>query len=163
MTPAAAVSGDAGSEPPAPFDVLAALHAAAFAPRPGWSAAGLAALGAEAGAFWSGARAAGSHAPRGELLGFALARVALDEAEILTFCRAPAAAGRGVGAALLTPLIEHAAQIGARSLFLEVDETNHAAHRLYLAFGFSIAGRRSGYYSTPGGGRANALTMVRTV
>lgn len=36
---------------------------------------------------------------------------------------------------------------GAKTMFLEVAEDNHAARALYQNFGFAMVGRRPGYYA----------------
>lgn len=128
---------------------LAALHAAAFdAP---WSPRELAALLASPGVF---ALAAADE-------GFVLARVVLDEAEILTLAVAPAARRRGLGRRLTDAAADLAVARGATRLFLEVAEDNAPARALYAAAGFVEAGRRRGYYPRPGGPAADALILVR--
>lgn len=130
---------------------LAALHAAAF--ESPWSAGELAALLAAPGVF--------ALAEPGE--GFVLARVAADEAEILTLAVAPAARRRGLGRRLTEAAAELAAAQGAASLFLEVAEDNAAGRGLYAAAGFVEAGRRPGYYARPGTAAVDALILVRKV
>ena len=51
------------------------------------------------------------------------------------------------------------AGFGIKTLYLEVEEDNHAALRLYDKTGFVTAGLRKGYYRKPDGGFANALIM----
>jgi ribosomal-protein-alanine N-acetyltransferase len=46
-------------------------------------------------------------------------------------------------------------------VFLEVEEHNHPARRLYDRAGFSVAGRRERYYKQPGGEQLNAVLMRR--
>ncbi len=72
--------------------------------------------------------------------GFVLARVAGDEAEILTLAVAPQARGRGLGRALLQAVISRTAHLGAASLFLEVGADNPAALALYAGLGFTGSG-----------------------
>ena len=76
-----------------------------------------------------------------------LARVAADEAEILTLAVDPGQRRRGLGSALLRAAMDRAAGLGAMSMFLEVAVTNHAARALYAAHGFIEAGLRRRYYS----------------
>jgi ribosomal-protein-alanine N-acetyltransferase len=78
--------------------------------------------------------------------GFVLARVAGDEAEILTLAVVPDARRRGIGAALLRETAGCARVMGARTMFLEVSESNAAAIALYTRAGFREAGRRRSYY-----------------
>jgi ribosomal-protein-alanine N-acetyltransferase len=44
-------------------------------------------------------------------------------------------------------------------LFLEVEDGNAPAERLYRAAGFTVVGQRAGYYAKPDGGRALAHVM----
>ena len=99
-----------------------------------------------------------AHAP--DPYGFLLARVAADEAEILTLVVAPEARRRGVGRALLAHAMAAACGLGARALLLEVAESNRAARGLYDASGFVEVARRSAYYEEPCGA-GDALVMRR--
>ena len=76
-----------------------------------------------------------------------LARVAADEAEILTLAVAPEVRRSGIGRTMLAAATEAAAAAGARIVLLEVSVTNIAAKALYTSFGFTEAGRRPQYYS----------------
>ncbi len=78
--------------------------------------------------------------------GFVLARVAADEAEILTVAVEPAARRGGLGRALLLEAGEHAQAKGAAAMFLEVSIANAAARALYATLGFVDVGRRKSYY-----------------
>jgi ribosomal-protein-alanine N-acetyltransferase len=49
---------------------------------------------------------------------------------------------------------------GISRFILELRESNEAALRLYLKFGFRVVGERRGYYLTPSG-REKALLMER--
>ena len=115
---------------------MAVLHAAAFAAGERWDAAAFAAQLGLPGVF-------GLLDERG---GLALARVAADEAEILTLAVHPSAQRRGIGRDLLDRALAEAAGRGAAAMFLEVAESNAAARALYAAAGFAPVGRRQGYY-----------------
>jgi ribosomal-protein-alanine N-acetyltransferase len=91
--------------------------------------------------------------------GFVLARVAADEAEILTLAVAADARRQGHGASLLAHAMAAAAARGAAAMFLEVAATNEAARALYTAAGFGEAGRRARYYADGG----DALILRRTL
>jgi ribosomal-protein-alanine N-acetyltransferase len=95
----------------------------------------------------------------GRLRGFALSRLAADEAEVLTIAVDPALRGRGVGADLLREHLARATLSLARAIFLEVDPDNVAAIALYRRFGFRDVGRREGYYRLKDGQSASALVM----
>jgi [ribosomal protein S18]-alanine N-acetyltransferase len=83
------------------------------------------------------------------LVGFILSRVAADEAEILSVAVAAARRGKGLARQLLERNLRRLAGLGARTVFLEVDEGNVPARKLYRRAGFREVGRREGYY--PGG------------
>ena len=63
---------------------------------------------------------------------------------------------RGVARALLGQTIEGARRSGVELVFLEVRPTNVEALALYESFGFSVIGRRKGYYFDTG---EDALVM----
>lgn len=145
-----------------PFDLgrLARLHRTCF--EDAWTRAEIARLLAMPGAFALLARV---HEPlrlsidawRG--VGFAIARVASDEAELLSIGVAPSFRGRGIGARLLREVIDRCREAGARRLFLEVDVDNRFAQRLYESFGFERVGVRPDYYRHRDGTTSDAWTM----
>ncbi len=94
-------------------------------------------------------------------IGFAVSRLAGDEAEILSIAVAASHRGRGLSGNLLLTHLGHLAGRGVRTVFLEVEENNQSARRLYQRAGFSVAGRRERYYRQPGGEQLNALLMRR--
>ena len=133
----------------------ARIHAQSFSR--GWSAEDFQALLADPATC---ADAASIGSPR-RLLGFAVSRIAADQAEILTIAVDAAARRRGAGRALLQAHLAHLAERRARSLFLEVDAQNAAALALYARFGFRQVGERRAYYARADGSRANALILRR--
>jgi ribosomal-protein-alanine N-acetyltransferase len=98
---------------------------------------------------------------RARTIGFAVSRIAADEAEILSIAVAEAYRGRGLSRQLLLTHLGHLAGRGVRTVFLEVEENNQPARRLYQRAGFTVAGRRERYYRQPGGEQLNALLMRR--
>lgn len=131
---------------------MAALHAACFqTPRP-WSESEITQLLADPLCFALSARQ-----------GFLIGRCVAGEAELLTIAVAPEARRNGQGRALLRRFLAMAASRAATSAFLEVREDNLAATRLYLAEGFTQAGRRRGYYALPDGGRVDACVLTRHI
>jgi ribosomal-protein-alanine N-acetyltransferase len=80
------------------------------------------------------------------MVGFILSRMAAAEAEILSVAIAPAWRGRGFARPLLDLHLRRLAGLGVRAVFLEVDEHNEPACRLYRNAGFSEVGVRKGYY-----------------
>ena len=95
------------------------------------------------------------------LRGFALSRLAADEAEVLTIAVDSSLRRGGVGRDLLRAHLAQVAAAGAARIFLEVDEHNAAALALYARFGFEKIGERKGYYKRPDGRPAAALVMRR--
>lgn len=104
-----------------------------------------------------------SRALFGEIVtGFAISRVVLDEAELLTIALDPEVRGQRLAAPLLRRQAERLRRAGAASLFLEVAADNTPALALYRGLGFAEIGRRKGYYpavSGPALPRRDALTM----
>jgi ribosomal-protein-alanine N-acetyltransferase len=96
-----------------------------------------------------------------KFIGFAVSRIAADEAEILSIAIAPGHRGRGLSRQLLVTHLGHLAGRGVRTVFLEVEENNLPARRLYDRAGFAVAGRRERYYREAGGEQLNALVMRR--
>jgi len=93
--------------------------------------------------------------------GFVLSREAADEAEILSIAVDERQRGRGLGRGLLDLHLRRLAGHRVRSVFLEVDEGNVAALRLYRTAGFRQVGRRPNYYPTSDGKPATALVLRR--
>lgn len=96
-----------------------------------------------------------------KIIGFAVSRIAADEAEILSIAIDENQRGRGLSRSLLMTHLGHLAGRGVRTIFLEVEENNQPARRLYEWAGFGVVGRRERYYQQPGGEQLNALLMRR--
>jgi ribosomal-protein-alanine N-acetyltransferase len=96
-----------------------------------------------------------------KVIGFAVSRMAADEAEILSVAIDAGQRGHGLSRDLLLTHLGHLAGRGVRTVFLEVDENNRPARRLYEWAGFGVVGRRERYYQQPGGEQLNALLMRR--
>ena len=122
---------------PAHAAALAAIHTAAFPPGERWGADAMALQLELPGVF-------ALIDPRG---GMVMARVAADEAEILTLAVHPDARRQGLGRVLLAAAGRIAASHGARAMFLEVALRNTAARALYGEAGFAEVGRRRRYYA----------------
>jgi ribosomal-protein-alanine N-acetyltransferase len=95
------------------------------------------------------------------LAGFVLSRLAGDEAEILSIAVATSRRERGLARRLLDLHLRRLAGLGASAVFLEVDEDNQSARRLYARAGFRDVGRRPAYYSRAADAPANALVLRR--
>jgi ribosomal-protein-alanine N-acetyltransferase len=96
-----------------------------------------------------------------KLNGFILSRLVEDEAEILSVAVSERQRGRGLARALLNLHLRRLAGLGARTIFLEVDEHNVPALRLYQHAGFHEISRRPGYYPSVGTTAATALILRR--
>lgn len=139
---------------PAAAELLSELHGECF--EEAWSAQSFAAMFAAPGTEATIASDAG------QPLGFLVTRRAADEAEIITIGARPSVQRRGVARQLLAHHFAELAARGIRHLFLEVAASNDAAHGLYLACGFSEAGRRKGYYQRRDGAE-DAIVMRREI
>ena len=96
------------------------------------------------------------------VIGFSLARIVANEAELLLLAVRGSAQGRGVGKLILQDFIDEATNRGADRLHLEVRDGNQAV-KLYENYGFSLVGRRRNYYSGPDMRCFDALTMAKIV
>jgi ribosomal-protein-alanine N-acetyltransferase len=132
--------------------LLGAIHAESL--TTGWSADDIGRLLALPGAFVA---VASEDVP----CGFALARTAADEAEIVTLAVVPGRRRRGIGRALVEGVLAEARRRDCRSVFLEVAADNEAARRLYQGCAFREVGRRPHYYSRPSGPAVDAAIMRR--
>ena len=133
--------------------LIARLHATSF--HRGWSDGEIERLLLERNTVTHRATQAGA------LRGFIMSRLVADEAEILSVAVASSHRGRGLARALLNLHLRRLAGLGARAVFLEVDEHNEAARRLYRRAGFREVGRRPGYYQQGRDQAAAALVLHR--
>ena len=133
----------------------AKLHAAAF--FHGWPAPEFAAFLNDTG------RTPGYIAcdKKREIAGFAMLRIADDEAELLTIVVNDKWRNKGVGAAILRATLDDLTMSPVERYFLEVEENNSSAIVLYKRFGFIEVGSRKGYYKTSDGKSTTALVMRR--
>jgi ribosomal-protein-alanine N-acetyltransferase len=93
-----------------------------------------------------------------EPVGFAVARVAADEAELLLIGVHPEHRRAGYARMLLDHLAEVLRSAGATRLFLEVAEANAVATAFYRHAGFEPVGRRAKYYDN-----VDALVLVKAL
>jgi ribosomal-protein-alanine N-acetyltransferase len=132
---------------------LATLHATAF--RRGWSEDEVERLLIERNVVAHRAMTGRT------LAGFIISRIAAGEAEILSVAVASSRRGRGLGRKLLDLHLRRLAGLGASAVFLEVDEDNAPARKLYARAGFRDVGRRPAYYARGTEPPANALVLRR--
>jgi ribosomal-protein-alanine N-acetyltransferase len=95
------------------------------------------------------------------LTGFIMSRAVAGEAEILSIAVDRSARGRGLARRLLMLHLGRLAGLGVRTIFLEVDERNESARRLYSRAGFRSVGTRKDYYREGAGPPAAALVLRR--
>jgi ribosomal-protein-alanine N-acetyltransferase len=132
---------------------IASLHAASF--RRGWSEDEIEQLLTDRSVVAHRAMIGNKFA------GFIISRMAADEAEILTVAVASNYRGRSIARGLLRYHLGRLMAFGVRKVFLEVEEGNAPALRLYRRAGFVEAGRREGYYPKTAGKAAGALVLRR--
>jgi ribosomal-protein-alanine N-acetyltransferase len=123
------------------------------------------------GMFWSElAHARGPRATRhyvvaedpadGRVVGYAGLAAAGGLGDVQTIAVARDQWGSGLGARLLTDLLQHATAFECEEVLLEVRVDNTRAQKLYERFGFEPIGFRRGYYQP---GNVDALVMRLTV
>jgi ribosomal-protein-alanine N-acetyltransferase len=140
--------------------VIAALQNDVFPDEP-WSEEAVAKLieGPGAIAFLASGRDFGEVMP----LAFVLARLAADEAEILTIGVLADVRNRGLGRRMVEAVADKARAQGAKRLHLEVAGRNAPARHVYGLLGFEEVGRRPGYYDDRGQGADDALLLARSL
>lgn len=94
----------------------------------------------------------------GEIIGYALVMMVLDEAHLLNVSVSQGYQGQGLGRALLGHIIEVSRRRLATNMFLEVRASNTKAIGLYETMGFCEMGIRRHYYPSHQG-REDAVLM----
>ena len=125
----------------ADLDAVVAIERVSFSDPP-WSRASFASLLGDA-------RVRFTVASDRAIAGYVVTWVVADEGELANLAVAPDRRRLGIGRRLLDHAIAEALAAGARSLYLEVRESNLAARTLYGARGFAEVGRRRSYYRNP--------------
>lgn len=92
------------------------------------------------------------------LMGYGIMMMSPEEAHILTLGIAANWQKKGLGKKLLQHFIQYAREQNAKSIFLDVRESNHSAAQLYKRMGFQQIATRKGYYPAMCG-REDALVM----
>ncbi len=96
----------------------------------------------------------------GTIVGFSVWLKTGNEAEIISIAIDKKHQQSGFGAALLKYDIETLTQKGANKFFLEVNEFNLAAQKLYKKFNFIKVGVREKYYTLKVGKKADAFVYL---
>jgi ribosomal-protein-alanine N-acetyltransferase len=94
----------------------------------------------------------------GQIMGYAVLMMVLDEAHILNISIAKPHQGRGFGRDLMMHMIDIARQRNALNMFLEVRPSNQSAIGLYESIGFNEMAIRRNYYPAANG-REDAVLM----
>ncbi len=131
---------------------MAATHAAAFTQSRPWSAAEFSDLLAQPYCFMVG-----------DPKCFALVRVVVDEAELLTLATHPTRQRQGLARTLMPLWQTKARNRGARQAFLEVAADNTPAITLYAQCGYIQTGKRRAYYRRDDQPAVAALLMTRAL
>jgi ribosomal-protein-alanine N-acetyltransferase len=98
----------------------------------------------------------------GHIFGYGVMTIGAGEAHLLTLSIAAGWQRQGWGEKLLQHFIQIAREHHARSMFLDVRESNQGAARLYERIGFRRIARRKDYYPAMGG-REDSLVMELTL
>jgi ribosomal-protein-alanine N-acetyltransferase len=99
---------------------------------------------------WLSKRRGGRPPVPATIVGFAGLWMQVDEAHVSMIAVDPRYRRRHIGERLLVRLFEHAQDLGAALMTLEVAASNHAARRLYVKYGFDVVGERRAYYEATG-------------
>ena len=95
----------------------------------------------------------------GEIVGYGVLSIGVEEAHVLNLCTAPGNEGQGLGRRMLQALLRVARGFGSQRVFLEVRPSNPHAIALYHDEGFNEIGRRPRYYPAHAG-REDAIVMA---
>lgn len=90
-------------------------------------------------------------------------RISFEQADILTIAVRPKWRRQGISRALLEEAFVNCKNLGVEKIFLEVEEGNEAAIKLYENKGFKHAGRRKLYYQQLDGSLTDALVMSKKI
>ncbi|WP_409695089.1 GNAT family N-acetyltransferase [Yoonia sp.] len=131
---------------------MADIHKNAFSTTRSWSAAEFRGLINQPGTIIAGDSRA-----------FALLRVTMDEAELLTIATTPAHRRKGLAYDVLAQAEDMAQAKGATAIFLEVAEDNVPARALYAQAGYAQVGRRPGYYLPKDAAAVAALVLSKAL
>lgn len=103
----------------------------------------------------------GNSEDSGSPIGYYIASLSFDEAELYRIAVLPKYRGRGYGSVLMEDFLKSCPKVTER-IFLEVRESNAAAIGLYEKNGFEIISRRKKYYGNEDG-LIYCLTVKRQV
>ncbi len=98
-----------------------------------------------------------------EPVGFLAAQVLFEDCELLSLGVLPSCRRAGYGRRLLDRGLGEAGRRGAAQIQLEVAEKNRRGRTFYETQGFTVVGRRKGYYPGPEGAAIDALILRRSL
>lgn len=87
-------------------------------------------------------------------------RLMYEQADIITLAVLPDFRRCGIARTMLAHAMQQVAGKGANAMFLDVEEGNEAAIKLYEGFGFRTINRRKLYYRQKDGSFTDALVMT---
>ena len=96
----------------------------------------------------------------GQLVGYFVALLGVDEVHLLNITVAPAYQRQGWARVMLDALALWARARGAVQIWLEVRWSNERAQQVYAAQGFARVGVRKAYYPAQAGAREDAVVMM---
>lgn len=96
-------------------------------------------------------------------VGFIMAQVVVDIADILTFCILPPYRGVGLGRSLLQALDDLLTSHHVKEVILEVAHDNLPAVMLYHKHGYIPIGKRKNYYQEDSGKSSDAIVMRKII
>lgn len=101
----------------------------------------------------------GKGAAAGDVVGYFLLMMVVDEAHLLNLAVSKDLQGQGIGRYLMDHAVVLASEMQMLSILLEVRPSNLRALQVYQEYGFVQIGRRKGYYPAANGQREDALVM----
>ncbi len=96
---------------------------------------------------------------RGELVGYFLAMLVVDEVHLLNLAITASRQGHGFSTLLMDRLCAYSRENKAASILLEVRVRNNRAIQVYRHYGFAEIGRRKAYYPAEDNTREDAIVM----
>jgi len=93
-----------------------------------------------------------------EIIGYIGFRLDLEFAEMMNFCIAPFHQNEGYGSELLNHALNKVIEHGAKTISLEVRESNVKAQHVYKKLGFKESHKRKAYYK-----KEDAIVLIKEV
>jgi len=88
---------------------------------------------------------------KNNLMGYILAKIALDQADVISFIIKKEFRRKKYGTILFTKFANYLKTKGVERIFLEVSKKNVPALKFYFGFGFECVGYRQNYYKNKNG------------